>query len=362
MAHPQQKLLQDSPFVFDDALCCEEVQWEGEVRESYFFTVNDGNTFDNAPNLPLQFIEQDLYWEDHELSTLLAKEEENPIHEALLTNANPSLAETRREAVEWMLRVHAHYSFSILTAVLSVNYFDRFLSSFHFQRDKPWMAQLAAVACLSLAAKVEETHVPLLLDLQVEETKFVFESKTIQRMEILVLSTLDWKMNPVTSHSFLEYISRRLGLKDHLCCEFLRRCERVLLSIISDSRFLRYLPSVIAAAAMSHVVNNLEPCIEDDCRNQLLRIIGSDKDKVEECCQLILELASGGKILLSNKRKSVSLPGSPNGVIDVSFSSDSSNDYWAVESSASSSPEPLSKKIRAEDRNLERFSPPSLTS
>jgi hypothetical protein len=29
------------------------------------------------------------------------------------------------------------------------------------------MTQLAAVACLSLAAKMEETHVPLLLDLQV---------------------------------------------------------------------------------------------------------------------------------------------------------------------------------------------------
>ncbi|KAF9592105.1 hypothetical protein IFM89_011943 [Coptis chinensis] len=48
------------------------------------------------------------------------------------------------------------------------------------------MTQLAAVACLSVAAKVEETQVPLLLDLQVEETKYVFEAKSIQRMELLV--------------------------------------------------------------------------------------------------------------------------------------------------------------------------------
>lgn len=56
----------------------------------------------------------------------------------------------------------------------------------------------------------------------------------------------------------------------------------------------------------------------------------------------------------SNKRKIGSItvpvvPGSPNGVMDVSFSSsDSSNDSWSVASSVSSSPEPLSKKNRSQ--------------
>jgi len=35
------------------------------------------------------------------------------------------------------------------------------------QKGKAWMMQLLAVACLSLAAKLEETEVPLSLDLQV---------------------------------------------------------------------------------------------------------------------------------------------------------------------------------------------------
>ncbi|KAF6170245.1 hypothetical protein GIB67_035350 [Kingdonia uniflora] len=77
------------------------------------------------------------------------------------------------------------------------------------------MTQLVIVACLSLAAKVEETQVPLLLDLQVEETKYVFEAKTIQRMELLVLSKLHWKMNPVTPLLFVDHIIRWLGLKTH---------------------------------------------------------------------------------------------------------------------------------------------------
>ena len=69
-----------------------------------------------------------------------------------------------------------------------------------------------------------------------EESKFVFEAKTIKRMELLVLSTLEWKMNPVTPISFLDYIIRRLGLKDHLCWEFLKRCENIILSIIAGEK------------------------------------------------------------------------------------------------------------------------------
>ena len=62
----------------------------------------------------------------------------------------------------------AHYSFTSITAVLAVNYVDRFIFGFQFEgEEKPWMSQLVAVSCLSLAAKFEETQVPLLLDLQV---------------------------------------------------------------------------------------------------------------------------------------------------------------------------------------------------
>lgn len=69
---------------------------------------------------------------------------------------------------------------------------------------------------------------------------------------------------------------------------------------------------------------------------------------MEDCCKLVLELASVVNLgNQSNKRKFGSVPSSPNGVMDVSFSSDSSDDSWAVASSVSSSPEPLSKKSRA---------------
>uniref|UniRef100_A0A5B7AEE7 Putative cyclin D3-1 n=1 Tax=Davidia involucrata TaxID=16924 RepID=A0A5B7AEE7_DAVIN len=344
----QQQQQQNPPSVLD-ALYCEEEHWEEGESEDYFEEEEEESYYSNniINTEPPLLLEQDLFWEDEELSSLFSKEEQNHLYNNLQTD--PSLAEARREAVEWMLKVNAHYSFSALTAVLAINYLDRFLFSFHFQREKPWMIQLAAVACLSLAAKVEETQVPLLLDLQVEETRYVFEAKTIQRMEILVLSTLQWKMNPVTPLSFLDYITRRLGLKNNLCWEFLKRCECLTVSIISDCRFMCYLPSVIATATMVHAFNSVEPCIGVEYQNQLLCILGIDKDKVEGCCKLIKESILGGLGQWSNKRKFRSMPGSPNGVMDVSFSSDSTNDSWAVAASVSSSPEPLSKKSRAQE-------------
>ncbi|KAL4309338.1 hypothetical protein GQ457_01G026770 [Hibiscus cannabinus] len=344
----------DSSFVFD-ALYCSEENWEVE-EESCF---DDGIVHKSNP-FPV-LLEQDLFWEDDELSSLLSKEEQNLLFDSVQADGN--VAKARREAVEWVLKVNAHYSFSALTAVLAVNYLDRFLFSFRFQSEKPWTTQLAAVACLSVAAKVEETQVPLLLDLQVEETRYVFEAKTIQRMEILVLSSLQWKMNPVTPLSFLDFIARRLGLKHHLCWEFLRRCDRILLSTITDYRFMCYLPSVMAAATMLHVVDSVEPGLRVEYEKQLLGILGIDKqDKVNECGELIMESATtnvqGNR---SKKRGFSSIPGSPNGVIDVMFSSDSSNDSWGVTSASSvcSSPEPMSKKSRTQaDQILEMLSIP----
>ncbi|TXG53350.1 hypothetical protein EZV62_022519 [Acer yangbiense] len=209
------------------------------------------------------------------------------------------------------------------------------------------MTQLAAVACLSLAAKVEETQVPLLLDLQAEDAKYVFEAKTIQRMELLLLLTLKWTMNPVTPISFFDHIVRRLGLKTRLHWEFLRRCERLLLSIITDSRFMCYLPSILATATMMHVIKEVEPYNHVEYQNQLMGVLKISEDKVNECYTFILELSSSHGSWNHHKRKHVSLPGSPSGVIDATFSCDSSNDSWALASSVSSSLEPRFKRNRA---------------
>ncbi|XP_076886349.1 cyclin-D3-1-like [Bidens hawaiensis] len=229
---------------------------------------------------------------------------------------------------------------------ISHNCFDRFLLSGNFQRDKPWLNQLAVVACFSLACKVEETQTPLLVDLHVEGSTFVFESKTIMRMELLVLDSLRWKIDPVTPLSFIDYFVRRLGLTANgQCSEFVERCERIILAVINDSRSLVYLPSVIAAATMSLVIKEVDPDNAFDYLNGLNGFLDISEGKVKDCVKFILEISNndGSSYFISPKRKYHSVPASPNGVVDSYFSSENSNDSWAV----SSSPEPLLKKIRA---------------
>lgn len=59
-------------------------------------------------------------------------------------------------------------------------------------------------------------------------------------MELLVLSTLKWKMHPVTPLSFLDHVGRRLGSESsNLRWEFLKKCERLLLSVVSGENPFR---------------------------------------------------------------------------------------------------------------------------
>jgi cyclin D1/2/4 len=59
-------------------------------------------------------------------------------------------------------------------------------------------------------------HVLIYVDsfVQIGESKFVFEAKTIQRMELLVLSTLKWRMQSITPFSFIEYFLSKITDND----------------------------------------------------------------------------------------------------------------------------------------------------
>lgn len=150
--------LQQNPIF--DALYCEEERFDDADPKIQDLT--------QIHQTPFAFLlDHDFFWEEEELNNLLLKEKnEAPLifHEI---NSDSSLKTARNEAITWMLKVIHCYGFNASTAVLAVNYYDRFIASRCFQKEKPWMSQLAAVACLSIAAKVEETQVPILLDLQV---------------------------------------------------------------------------------------------------------------------------------------------------------------------------------------------------
>lgn len=160
MVSQEHEPLLENPIFFLEGLFCEEHFEEQEDLGVLSFQQEISTTLSN--NEPISLFEHDIFCDNDELLSLLSKEKLT-----LFKFEDESVMQSRTEAIDWMLRVCSHYGFNGLTVALAVNYFDRFLSSFSIQNDKPWMSQLAAVACLSLAAKVEETQVPLLVDLQV---------------------------------------------------------------------------------------------------------------------------------------------------------------------------------------------------
>ncbi|KAE8657002.1 Cyclin-D4-1 [Hibiscus syriacus] len=154
----------------------------------------------------------------------------------------------RREAIDFIRKVRGHFSFGPLCEYLSINYLDRFLSAYELPKGKAWTMQLLGVACVSLAAKMEETQVPLLLDLQVGECKFVFEARTIQRMELLVLSTLSWKMQAITPFSFVDYFLYKLNDDKIPPRSSVLRSIQLISTTITGIELLEFKPSEIAAA------------------------------------------------------------------------------------------------------------------
>lgn len=244
----------------------------------------------------------------------------------------------RKDAVDWIWKVHAYYSFGPLSAYLSVNYLDRFLSTYELPQGKAWMTQLLAVACLSLAAKMEETEVPLSLDLQLGNAKYVFETKTIQRMELLVLNTLKWRMLSITPFSFMEYFLNKFNNGNSPEESKIGRCVDIILRTIRGIGMLEFKPSEVAAA-VALIALGVDDMVEIE---KALRSCGNmEKEKVIRCCEAIKDIRVFERSFLLSVP---SAPQSPIGVLDAKSLSYKSDETTASSQENSRNNSPAAKK------------------
>ncbi|KAK7330940.1 hypothetical protein VNO77_25146 [Canavalia gladiata] len=231
------------------------------------------------------------------------------------------LINAREKAINWILKVHAFYSFRPETAYLSVNYLDRFLLSRSLTQDKAWPLQLLSVACLALAAKMEETKVPLLLDLQLIESRFLFKPKTVQRMELLVMSSLKWRLRAITPFDFVPLFIAKLAcsvssLGDFSC--IVSSVSDVIIRTRSVLDFLEFSPSTVAASALLWVTNQ---CVDDLESCSLHKHINIEM--VQKCYNLMKKkhIIRRSELFLRNTL----LPRSPTCVLDHATIQESSD-------------------------------------
>lgn len=178
--------------------------------------------------------------------------------------------------VDWLVEVGEEYKLQNETLYLAVNYIDRFLSSMSVLRGK---LQLVGTAAMLLAAKFEEIYPPEVAEF-VYITDDTYTKKQVLRMEHLVLKVLSFDLAAPTINQFLTQYFLHQPVSKQVKNLAMYLAE---LSLVDCDPFLKYLPSLMAAAAFTlanHTVaggswtkplvefsgyslEELVPCIED---------------------------------------------------------------------------------------------------
>ncbi|KAL8461629.1 hypothetical protein ACS0TY_032925 [Phlomoides rotata] len=103
------------------------------------------------------------------------------------------------------------------------------------------------MGCLSITAKMEEKIVPPLSEFCAED--YLFESNVIQRMKLLVLNTLEWKMGSVTPFDFIHFFADKFYGEKSVTADAFSRSVQVILvrmrgsfiSLLSQNTKIRFL-------------------------------------------------------------------------------------------------------------------------
>lgn len=155
------------------------------------------------------------------------------------------ILQARLGGIHYILEKREFLGLRFQTAYLSAAYLDGFLSRKPIVAEKSWAIRLLSMACLSLAAKMEESTVPPLSEFCSEDFNFV--SRHIQRMELLVLNTLEWRMGLVTPFEFIHFFVKKLYGNSPR--NGVSRIVELILRATRDEKIMCHKPSVIGASA-----------------------------------------------------------------------------------------------------------------
>ncbi|RZC66341.1 hypothetical protein C5167_010046 [Papaver somniferum] len=226
----------DSSFSISNLLCCEESEscFDDEIVEENNFSYN------------YNFSVQNESPDDEYIEMLIDRERISENRFTLVDDDDNWLKSARLESIKWIISKSDYFGFGFQTAYLSISYVDRFLSKRITDSEKSWAIRLLSIASLSLAAKMEECEVPLLSKFNSEQ-ELNFESNTIQKMELMICSTLEWRMNSITPFSYLHYFISNFGNQSK---DLLSKSIELVFAFTKEINLIGHPPSVVAAASV----------------------------------------------------------------------------------------------------------------
>ncbi|KAG5042491.1 putative cyclin-D7-1 [Glycine max] len=150
-----------------------------------------------------------------------------------------------------------------------------------------WMLELISIACLSIAIKFNEMSALSLHEIQVENLDYSFQSNVILKMELILLKVLGWRLNSVTSFSFVEMLSVGF-LEPHLHEKFISRVIDLLIQATLDQKMLEFRPSIVGISALWCTLDQLFPPKSDTYIAYIMSILNqSQKDDIIKCHKLM---------------------------------------------------------------------------
>ncbi|XP_057960601.1 putative cyclin-D6-1 [Malania oleifera] len=189
----------------------------------------------------------------------------------------------RPQAISLILQVQFSCNLDPCISYLALTYVDRFISKQEILlEDKPWILKLLVISSLSLAAKMKNTNLSL-SDFQREEG-LIFDTQTIQRTELLILSTLNWRMRSITPFSFLSFFISLFKLKDPPLMQALKaRATQIIFRAHHEMKLLEFKPSIIAASALLSAAYELFPLQFPCFQNSLAACEFVNKERLLGC-------------------------------------------------------------------------------
>lgn len=163
----------------------------------------------------------------------------SPNYMSKQTDINPKMREI---LIDWLVEVHLKFKLRSETLYLTVNIIDRFLERRGVSRTK---LQLVGCAAMLIAAKYEEIYAPEVRDFVYISDK-AYTKDQILAMESIMLSTLGFMFTVPTCLRFGERFMK-IALADVTCQTLVKYFMELTLQ---DYKFLKYLPSTIAASAV----------------------------------------------------------------------------------------------------------------
>ncbi|KAK4749785.1 hypothetical protein SAY87_027234 [Trapa incisa] len=297
-----------------------------------------------------------------DMASLLRAEADHMLSEAYVKSL-------KLEGSDFIVRKDAIFSISKICCrfdpalpYLAVNYLDRFLSEQSLQKPKPWAIRLLAVSCVSLSAKMQKTEFSLPC-LQAA-CGIIFDVQTIERMEMLILGALKWRMRSITPFSFVSFFIPLFKLEHPASRQALKvkaRASEIIFKAQNGVKLLEFKPSDIAASALLSAAHDLFPFKSSDFQSAILGCSFVNKECVASCCSAMQEALMDE---YSSAVNEVSSSDTPMNVLDLQLSVSECGDSTGTGASMASGIaglERLPKRRRMEGELMERPDGPNLS-